>query len=30
MRKQLLSASPYSAAETAIRDEIGFEIGQLP
>ncbi|KIN61351.1 Glycosyl transferase, group 2 family [Sulfitobacter noctilucae] len=30
MQQQLRDASPYSAAETAIRAEIGFEIGQTP
>ncbi len=30
MQEQLRKASPYSAAETAIRAEIGFEIGQIP
>ncbi len=30
MQAQLRAASPYSAAETAIRAEIGFEIGQVP
>lgn len=30
MQAQLRAASPYSQAETDIRAEIGFEIGQLP
>ncbi|MFK7835079.1 MAG: glycosyltransferase family 2 protein [Sulfitobacter sp.] len=30
MQAQLRAASPYSAAETAIRDAIGFEIGHVP
>ena len=30
MRGQLRADTPYCAAETAVRAEIGFEIGQLP
>ncbi|KIN64752.1 Glycosyl transferase, group 2 family [Sulfitobacter noctilucicola] len=30
MQQQLRDTSPYSAAETAIREEIGFAVGQVP